>query len=240
MVLSTRTWFVLWTACSIGTSTSVAQSPCGDLARPGFGWKFTSSEQGFAAFRDARREYTRYLSNPVIHFPDAGNGFVHLDTIVAVDGLAATSREAGIVLSQWRPQPVRFQLRRAQQTIELIVSATPICPLPSPVGQLSWLGVSLTCSYCNTVLLPSGGRRWRFQEQPVIAAVERGSAADVAGLRAGDVLVRVNNMDIGSESAFSVLDRTRPGVPVRLTVRRAGILLGIAVTPGTTERARQR
>jgi hypothetical protein len=239
MVLSTRSWFVVWAACSICTSTGAAQSACGDLARPGFGWKFTSSEQGFAAFRDARREYTRYLSNPVIHFPDAGNGFVHLDTIVAVDGLAATSREAGVVLSQWRAQPVRFQLRRAQQTVELMVSAKPICPLPAPVGRLSWLGVSLTCRSCNAVLLPSGGRRWFFQEQPVIAAVERGSAADVAGLRAGDVLVLVNQIDIGSDIAASVLERTRPGVPVRLTVRRDGKLREFAVTPGTPERARQ-
>ena len=88
-------------------------------------------------------------------------------------------------------------------------------------------------------MLPSGGRRWRFQEQPVIAAVERGSAADLAGLRAGDVLVRVNQMDIGSDSAASVLERTRPGVPVRFTVRRDGKLRDFPVTPGTPERARQ-
>ena len=58
---------------------------------------------------------------------------------------------------------------------------------------------------------------------PVVAAVERGGAAERAGLRAGDVLLQVGEQPIVSrEAARQALADASPDRPLRLVVRREG------------------
>jgi membrane-associated protease RseP (regulator of RpoE activity) len=73
---------------------------------------------------------------------------------------------------------------------------------------------------------PIGGVGLRLEEaesQTLIASVVSGGPAARAGLRAGDVLVKVDDRLVESSSDASERIRGIIGLPVTLTVRRAGV-----------------
>lgn len=65
-----------------------------------------------------------------------------------------------------------------------------------------------------------------------IESVAPGSPADRAGLKAGDVLVAVNDEPVGPDSAAETIRRhTSTGKPVKLQVKRGGETITLTVTP---------
>lgn len=92
---------------------------------------------------------------------------------------------------------------------------------PAAVGA-GWLGVNIQLT--------------RGPGQPegaiVLSDVLPGSPAWEAGLRAGDEVVRVNDLPVSAERFRSLIGRLQPGDPIALGVRRDGGELDVAVVAG--------
>ncbi len=83
--------------------------------------------------------------------------------------------------------------------------------------EAGWLGIR------STVTVEFGGTGVVAADPSVrISEVFRGGPAHLAGLRAGDVLVRLNGTAAGPALFESVAGRLRPGDPVAMTVLRDG------------------
>jgi regulator of sigma E protease len=68
-----------------------------------------------------------------------------------------------------------------------------------------------------------------------VGSVKEGSAADTAGIKTGDVIVRLHGTEIERFEDVQQLVRTNPGVPMEIVVRRDGRDLALSVTPQLTE-----
>lgn len=71
---------------------------------------------------------------------------------------------------------------------------------------------------------------------PVIGAVEKGTPADMAGLKRGDRIVSVNGEDIRSFTDFAKAESLSIGAPMTLGVNRQGEALTLQVSPVLVER----
>ena len=69
---------------------------------------------------------------------------------------------------------------------------------------------------------------------PDVEAVKPGSPADLAGLKPGDRIIRVNDKDISSRTELWDLVEKAKGSPVTLDVRRATQVRTVVVTPTST------
>ena len=69
------------------------------------------------------------------------------------------------------------------------------------------------------------------QIEPVLAEVQKASAAAKAGLQAGDRIVKVDNRPIGRWQNFVIQVRDKPGKPLALEIERNGETLPITLTP---------
>ena len=87
----------------------------------------------------------------------------------------------------------------------------------SPPG---WLGMGFVCSECDQ-RVTTAGNSWVFSEPPTIYNVDTGSPAYAAGIRRGDVLLRVDGTDVRAPVAGVRLAQVQPGETLRLTYRRA-------------------
>lgn len=63
---------------------------------------------------------------------------------------------------------------------------------------------------------------WRFSEYPTLFSVDRGSPADEAGLRRGDVLLRIDGVSLLTRQGASRFGQVEPGESVAFTFRRGG------------------
>ena len=70
---------------------------------------------------------------------------------------------------------------------------------------------------------------------PLIDRVENGSAASVAGLRAGDRVTAAAGVPVRSWQQLVLAIRGHPGKPLPLTVERGGKTLGLTVTPAAAK-----
>jgi len=68
---------------------------------------------------------------------------------------------------------------------------------------------------------------------PVIGAVQHGSAAEAAGIRAGDRIVRVAGRSVGSFEDISNVVAIRPGEPLDIALERGGRPLSVRATPSS-------
>lgn len=75
----------------------------------------------------------------------------------------------------------------------------------------------------------------KFVADPVVAKVSENSAAAAAGIVAGDLLLRIDGNPIETFDDVQRYVSIRPGVPMTLTVRRAGAEVNIPLTPKLTE-----
>jgi C-terminal processing protease CtpA/Prc len=64
-----------------------------------------------------------------------------------------------------------------------------------------------------------------------LGAVTPGGAAAKAGLRAGDVLIKVNGKELGSKPVASLGAATQTGDPVELEIERDGNRSNVTVKP---------
>ena len=87
---------------------------------------------------------------------------------------------------------------------------------PSNAG---WLGLGFDCANCGQRATPSG-RVWYFTEPPTIYNVDTGSPAYNAGIRRGDVLLKIDGKDVKAAAAGARLGLVKPGETLRLTYRR--------------------
>jgi PDZ domain len=101
---------------------------------------------------------------------------------------------------------------------------------PSP--DRVWFGFSIMCGRC-TMTETRSGTRWEFSTPPSIRAVEPDGPAQRAGLLSGDVLTRIDGLDLTSDGGADRLATARIGQTVRFTVQRGRQTLGIAVTAGS-------
>ncbi len=63
-----------------------------------------------------------------------------------------------------------------------------------------------------------------------ITEVRRGSRADAAGFRAGDVIIKINGTTVRSTKEFSkAVAATRPNALLRMLVNRKGTTIFVAV-----------
>ncbi|MBV1877590.1 MAG: RIP metalloprotease RseP [Pseudomonadales bacterium] len=74
----------------------------------------------------------------------------------------------------------------------------------------------------------------------LIGGVVVGGAAEAAGIRAGDHIVRANGMEIATWEEFVVIVQANPAQPIDLQVERAGGLINLAVTPRSIEQSGKR
>ena len=70
---------------------------------------------------------------------------------------------------------------------------------------------------------------------PNVGTVQSGSAAEEAGLKPGDVIVSIDDKEIGRFSDLQRVISVSPGVPLRVELRRDGRRLTLTVTPKLKE-----
>jgi hypothetical protein len=90
-------------------------------------------------------------------------------------------------------------------------------------------GFGLMCSGNCEIRVENDGALY-FSEPPEVYSVERGSGADRAGIRRGDVITHVNGMSITSRDGGRTFGTARPGAKLRFTIRRDGSSRTITLT----------
>lgn len=97
----------------------------------------------------------------------------------------------------------------------------------TPGDRRGWFGISLASD--NVVVQPGG--RVAFDRPPLISYVEAGGPAYQAGLRSGDSIVSVEGLSITTPEGFERWAYARPGVPLRVGVRKQGQEREVTVVP---------
>lgn len=138
------------------------------------------------------------------------------DRIVAVDGQPIRDgREMFAAIESSPGKTLRIQIVRDGQRREIV--ATPRAETVVRDGQertVGRLGFRPGQNYSNEVLV-----------------VEKGSAAERAGLKLGDRIVAVNGRPITSGDEMLVAITANPGRPMQLSVLRSGRTIGVEATP---------
>jgi S1-C subfamily serine protease len=177
------------------------------------------------------------------------------DQILAVDGALITTRDGGRRLANLRAGvPVALRIRRGGSEMRVSVTPRPGCNTPSlavtatagrpetphpgsvearaegEAGPGVWFGMEMECGDCGW---RREGSDWRWHStQPMqVKSTVPGSPAQRAGLRAGDVLLRIDGHAPTETGAGSFYDRLRPGQAVRFEVRRGNRTLTIPIVP---------
>jgi regulator of sigma E protease len=162
---------------------------------------------------------------PVIGEPPPGTpaqfaGFAAGDTLVRIgDEPVLTWQDARWMLLQRAVQ-------KSAVTIEVRASR----------GDLDWRKLDLTgltpADLDSDFLRALGLTRQPLKLKPVIGSVVAGSAAQRAGLKAGDEVVAIGNQRIESWDQVVKIVRAEPGVPLVIEVRRGGSPQpAVAITP---------
>jgi hypothetical protein len=119
-----------------------------------------------------------------------------------------------------------------------IASATPgvrAVPVPAVAPRTNVsrsrgsFGFGLMCSGNCEIRSESNGALY-FSDPPEVYSVERGSGADKAGIRRGDVITHVNDQPITSKKGGMTFGTAKPGQTLRFTVRRDGSSRTVALT----------
>ncbi len=85
----------------------------------------------------------------------------------------------------------------------------------------------------------SGLTLWMPSLPPVLASVSAGEAAELAGLQAGDLIVRADGVDIASWQEWVGVVRAAPGKALQIDIERAGQALSLNLVPGSREQGGQ-
>jgi S1-C subfamily serine protease len=105
------------------------------------------------------------------------------------------------------------------------------CPSGQFEGDLGFTGIE--CVRCVLQPRRPAGAPWiEFQTEPILTGVTRGGPAD-GKLEERDVLVAIDGDLITTYAAAMRYSHLEPGKPVRLTVRRAGVLKEVEIVPNS-------
>lgn len=151
---------------------------------------------------------------PVLHFFTGAHEDYHKpsDTVEHVNaaGVARVARVVGSLTEVVSGQPSRLSYQRV--------------PAPLPRGDRRSFGASLGT-------IPDYAGPPRGVQGVLLAGVREGGAAEAAGLRRGDVLVRLGRFSVGGlEDFMYALNGYRPGETVTAVVLREGRELSLEVT----------
>lgn len=179
------------------------------------------------------------------------------DQITSIDGVLITTREGGRRLANLRPGvAVRLGIRRdgAETFVRVVPEAgcnTPALAVTASAAKPNWrppasasanphaaahpgpgvyFGMEVDCGDCGW-RNENGDWRWHSTEPMRITSVVAGSPAARAGLRAGDVLLRIEGRPFTTPGAGHFYAGLRPGQAVRFEVQRGGRTVVIPVVP---------
>ncbi len=99
--------------------------------------------------------------------------------------------------------------------------ATAVAPVARVARARASFGMGLMCSGNCQIRVENGGAL-HFSEPPEVYSVERGSGADKAGIRRGDLITHVNGLSITSREGGRVFGTAKPGTKLGFTIRRDG------------------
>lgn len=101
---------------------------------------------------------------------------------------------------------------------------------PAPESPLSaWFGFGISCHNCRVSPSREGGI-WQFSEYPTIYSVDPESPADNAGLRRGDILMKIDGADLLTADGARRFGNIDPGQTVTWSFRRGGMTRSVRVT----------
>lgn len=172
------------------------------------------------------------------------------DLIARVNGYPVTTPQAVSALREGKPgKAVVLTVRRSDRLVPVTVTPArvactslavlqptrTVAPARVAAGAMTsqpavstariyatppgWLGMGFVCSDCEQHVT-TAGQAWVFSEPPTIYNVDTGSPAYAAGIRRGDVLMRVDGADVRAPVAGARLAQVQPGETLRLTYRR--------------------
>lgn len=166
----------------------------------------------------------RSFTPPVIGVVNPGSaaaeaGLQPNDRVVAADGRSIESFEDLLQTAQMNPGiEIPFSVARDGRTLDLVV--TPVArDMVDRFGNSHRLG-DLGVASLNSL--------------PVVGAVNADSAAERAGLQAGDRIISVAGTTVNSFTGLRDVVIENPGKPLELVVERAGAPRTLVVTPTPT------
>ncbi len=166
----------------------------------------------------------RSFTPPVIGVVNPGGaaaeaGLLPNDRVLSADGRSIESFEDLLQTAQMNPGiEIPFSVSREGRTLDMTVK--PVArDLVDRFGNSHRLG-DLGIASLNSL--------------PVIGGVNSGSAAERAGMQAGDRIVSVAGTPVNSFTGLRDVVIENPGTPLELVVERAGVRQTIVVTPTPT------
>ena len=182
----------------------------------------------WVVFMNGVTEWRPFLAEPVTGTPAATAGVKAGDLVTRVDGEPVETW----MDFQWR----LLQAFSDEREVSIAVAATqdtvrdPATPdrgllLRAPEG-LS-LGPELMSALGLRLAIPD--------YEPVIGTIQSGSAAEAAGLRAGDRVEQLAGQPVTRWSEVVDQIRAHPGDPLRIRVRRDGEIVNLTLTPRAVE-----
>jgi S1-C subfamily serine protease len=190
------------------------------------------------------------------------------DILISIDGVLITTLEGGRRLANLTPgKPVTLRVRRGDKEMDVTVvpglgcnmprlavlggsKTTPALqrgdrtPFPIPRNLRAApapvdFGMEIDCGVCGWRFAGDGEVIFQTLNPPVVVSVEPGGPADEAGLRPGDILLRIDRQPLPSPAGAERLGRLQPGDPVTLEVGRGSSLRSIEIVPRQPKSRRQ-
>ncbi len=216
-------------ACLALTSIALGAEPMPDLsgyktvrelatiAPPAPGALAEAAAPGFAG---VEVDFAGVVLDVAPDSPAEAAGLKAGDKLLALDGAATTAPQAakdrlrGLVAGRATPVVVS----RAGAEVRLSLTPRPASkPFSAPTGARAVLGIQ------SGEVLPAGGSE--------VTGVTAGSAAEKAGVKAGDVVLKLDQSKVEEHSTLrEILSLKKPGDAVVVTVKRSGEELELKAT----------
>jgi len=178
------------------------------------------------------------------------------DVLVAIDGQLITTRAAALRYSSLvAGAPVRLTVRRngVQKDVEITPASSCSAPrlffsrfpdtqfgnsrvqlkqsvITTPLKRRGFFGVGLSCPTCGTSL--GVQVTTPFRAYPEIAEVTPDSPAAKAGIKAGDVILAIDNVAITSSEGSALFRDVKPNQTVKILLIRNAEVITVTLTAG--------